>query len=105
MKNVFFALAFMLVGTFAFANNIETIITEENVVSLNEMSKTELLEESVFLEYNGSSDSFVSLKCWAAKQWIKHKLRKISDEDELIDEIGDAVYELCELARDLGWID
>ena len=31
MKNLFFALAFMLVGTFAFANN-----TNENTVVLNE---------------------------------------------------------------------
>lgn len=92
MKNVFFALAFMLVGTFAFANNSETIITEENVVSLNEMSKTELLEESV------------SLKCWAVKQWVKAKASEVSDDDELIDELADVVYELCEIAKDLDWI-
>ncbi len=107
MKTVFFALAFMLVGTLTFANNVEveTIddnVTIENVVSLNQISKTELLEESIFLELNGSSESVVSIKCWAAKQWVKHKLRQVSDEDEMIDEIGDAVYELCEIARDLG---
>lgn len=102
MKNVFFALAFMLVGTFAFANNVETIITEENVVSLNEISKTELIEENVFLELNNFSESFVSVKCWAVKQWIKSKAREVSDDDELIDELGDAIYDLCEIARDLG---
>lgn len=47
MKNVFFALAFMLVGTFAFANNaeVETIdenVTIENVINLDDVSLEEV---------------------------------------------------------------
>jgi hypothetical protein len=43
MKNVFFALVFMLVGTFAFANNaeVETIddnVTIENVLIVDEVT-------------------------------------------------------------------
>jgi len=87
----------------AFVDNIETTVTEENVFSLNEISETELIEE--ILKLNNSSEDIVSLKCCLAKQWIKRELRKISDQDELIDEIGDAVYAICEVARDLGWID
>lgn len=103
MKKFIFTLALILITSSAFADNIEKTTTEEFVVSLNEESKTELLAE--ILETTGSSDDVVSLKCWAAKQWIKHQLRKISDQDELIDEIGDAVYEICEKLREFDLID
>jgi len=62
MKNIFLALAFMLIGFFAFANNTETTITEENVISLNEVHTIDLTEEIVFIELNNSSESFMSFK-------------------------------------------
>jgi hypothetical protein len=44
MKNLFFVLAFMLIGTFAFANTneVETMnenVTVENVISLDELAE------------------------------------------------------------------
>jgi hypothetical protein len=103
MKKLIFTLILMLVTSFVFADNVEKTILEENVVTLNEISKTELQEK--ILEINNSLEDIVSLKCWAAKQWIKHQLSKISAQDELIDEIGDAVYEICEKLREFDLID
>ncbi len=34
--------------------------------------------------------------------WIKRELRKVSDDDELINETADTLKELCELAKDFG---
>jgi hypothetical protein len=52
MKNLFIALAFMLVGAFAFAN------TGLNKVDYKDDIKTELLENGDIVTYNISVDEF-----------------------------------------------
>jgi hypothetical protein len=52
MKNLFFMLAFALVGTFAFAN------TELNTIDYKDEIKTELLENGDIVTYNISVDEF-----------------------------------------------
>ncbi|NOR26960.1 MAG: hypothetical protein GQ540_00350 [Lutibacter sp.] len=101
MKNIFFAFAFMLVSSFAFANDISTHLIEKNISSLNEISKIQVTGE---INLNNSPVSVVSAKCWAFRIWLKHQLKEISDDEELIDETADALKELCEIASDFGWI-
>jgi hypothetical protein len=53
MKNVFFALAFMLVGTFAFANNAEEVKTvdfEEAIELIENSSSYELVEKESLVD-------------------------------------------------------
>jgi|TARA_B110000196_G_C20979779_1_gene582817 hypothetical protein len=53
MKNVFFALAFMLVGTFAFANNakkLNTVNLEEAVELIESSSSYELVEKESLVD-------------------------------------------------------
>lgn len=105
MKNIFFALGFMLVGTFAFANNIEPNMSDEYVILFDESSEVNLKEHNIIIEFNSPSESFVSIKCWLFKKWIKGKLKEVSDDVELIDELADTLKGLCEIAKDLGWLD
>jgi hypothetical protein len=53
MKNVFFALAFMLVGTFAFANNAKEVTTvnyDEAVKLIKSSSTYELIESESLVD-------------------------------------------------------
>lgn len=54
MKNLFFALAFMLVGTFAFANNAEevSIVNNEEGVELVETLKSNDFSNTLKIENN-----------------------------------------------------
>jgi hypothetical protein len=52
MRKLFFMLAFVLVGTFAFAN------TELNTIDYKDEIKTELLENGDIVTYNISVDEF-----------------------------------------------
>ncbi len=105
MKNVFFVLAFMLAGTIAFANDNTPLVIETQTSSCNEISRIEIKEAQVFKNVNDSLEQITSLKCWLFKRWLKRELRKVSDDDELIDETVDTLKELCEIAKDLGWLE
>ena len=107
MKNLFFVLAFMLVGTIAFANVNDATphAIEIKTASFNENATNEIRGAHVFKTVNDSSEHITSLKCWLFKRWLKRELRKVSDDDELIDETVDTLKELCEIANDLGWLD
>ena len=50
MKNVFFALAFMLVGTLTFANNVEVETIDDNVTIENLLSLDNVSLEDVALD-------------------------------------------------------
>ncbi len=46
MKNVFFALAFMLIGTFTFANNVEVETIDDNVTIENIVNLDQTISDS-----------------------------------------------------------
>ena len=64
MKNVFFALAFMLVGTFAFANtNDSDVINDSNLITSN-IIEDNLTSENFSFSYNDnqlSQEEFFAL--------------------------------------------
>ena len=104
MKKLFIAFAFMLMSSLSYANDNSQKLIEENIYTLNEISEITLNGEQVLITFNQSSEAVVSLKCWAFKQWVKKKLREVSDNDELIDETADALKEICEKLNDWGLI-
>lgn len=53
---------------------------------------------------NFKIDSDDSVKCWVFKQWVKSKLKEVSNDTELINATADSLKELCEIANDLGVI-
>jgi len=59
MKNVFFAFAFMLIGTFAFASNAEVEIIEENVVIENVVIENVVIENVLTIEEVSLEDEMV----------------------------------------------
>ena len=105
MKNVFFVLAFMLVGTIAFANDNTPLLIETKPSSFNEIATIEIEGEHIFKTVNDSSEHITSLKCYLFKRWLQRELRKVSDDDKLIDETVDTLKQLCEILNDLGWLD
>ncbi len=64
MKNVFFALAFMLIGTFAFANtNENVVINDANLITANSIEDN-LTSENFSFSYNDnqlSQEEFIAL--------------------------------------------
>lgn len=58
MKNVFFALAFMLVGTFTFANNVEVETIDDNVNIENVLSLDDVSLEYITLEDDAMACGF-----------------------------------------------
>ena len=105
MKNVFFVLAFMLVGTIAFANDNTPLVIKTKTSSFNEIASIEIEGEHVFKTVHDSSEHVTSLKCYLFKRWLQRELRKVSDDDELIDATVDTLKELCEILNDLGLLD
>ena len=53
MKNVFFSLAFMLIGSFAFANNVDSTFSENDFTSFSKNENT-----IVSIKYTVGGDTF-----------------------------------------------
>lgn len=49
MKNLFFALAFMFIGSFAFANNTTTEVLNTNAIELTEVTSQEVVAADVII--------------------------------------------------------
>jgi hypothetical protein len=49
MKNLFFALAFMFIGSFAFANNTTTEVLNTNAIELTEVVSQEVVATDVII--------------------------------------------------------
>ncbi|MBC8754765.1 hypothetical protein H2O64_08790 [Kordia sp. YSTF-M3] len=47
MKNLFFALAFMFIGSFAFANNTTTEVLNTNTIELTEVTSQEVATDVI----------------------------------------------------------
>jgi hypothetical protein len=101
MKKVILSLVFVL-GMITVGNAKNDLLTKDIVVV--EFSKTiaDNINNMDVIETTATNVKSVSLKCWAFKVWIKRELRKVSDDDELINETADTLKELCELAKDFG---
>jgi hypothetical protein len=100
MKKVFLFVMFFCFTLITFAKN-ETSLKEVHSTEIN--SKVLLESNSaISIVYFENNTESLSLKCWAVKKWVKHKLSQVSDNDELIEETASAIKELCEIAVDLG---
>jgi hypothetical protein len=64
MKNVFFAIAFMLVGTFAFANNsVETELNLEKTIEISNSMELASFDFSSYENYTVIDSSNLALGC------------------------------------------
>lgn len=64
MKNVFFALAFLLVGTFAFANTNESVVINDTDMITSNIFEDNLDSDNFSLSYNDnqlSQEEFIAL--------------------------------------------
>lgn len=66
MKNVFFALAFMLVGTFAFANSAELIEAFNHAITVN----TSCGETGMIIVQDGDTIADVIEMAMVMEEWL-----------------------------------
>ena len=82
MKNLFFALAFMLIGTFAFANTMvepsKELVTIENIITIDVEKTVELTDvefksennvNSTYLEVENTENAVIPCR-WRTCYWI-----------------------------------
>ena len=117
MKKLILSLVFVLATGTSFINastidnNIFiTDLVEKNTIDNKEDSLYSLCNDFLFISDNSMNqpdlfvDDYFSLKCWVVKKWVVMKAREVSDDEELIQELADAVKAICEVANDLGLI-
>lgn len=100
MKNLILSIVFVFASfTMVNANSIESKISMDEIIDI---------EEQITVNYQVislSENAPDSVKCWIFKKWVRRQANAVSDDQELIDEVVDALGDLCELANDYGLLD
>jgi len=100
MKKIILGVVFVFASfTLVNANSIESKMLIDEIIDI---------EEQFAIDYQGisfSENAPDSIKCWLFKKWVRKQANEVSDNDELIDEVVDALGDLCELANDYGLLD
>ncbi len=92
MKNVFFALAFILVSTLTFANNVEVETIDDNVTIENILSLDNVSLEEVTLEDDAMDCGFPL--SWNTAEHGTGSFYFGCDDSTTMDDILDVIFEL-----------